>query len=179
MRHLNTLVNNVSPKEVRHLLSRNVDGPHSVELHKLVAGVSGCIATGTEYEVREQAAELAQRWIAEEGFRVVKQPETVAEPLPHVVKLAKMEGFTCVYDDRYKSLERLDAIGEVPLSEWKGTSAKNGGPCLYSLENGHIVAHPIVPPGTSREYDLGTPEGIAALSNLIDLIGTKQEFRLG
>ena len=135
---LHTLVKD--PREVRHLLIHSVEGPSVTTLSQLIAGVQTRIATGTEYEMSQKADALMQEG-ANDGFRHLRERELVFESLKRTVTLVTVMGYSAVYDPQH-----VDLPGAVPLSQWSGRIAKDGGDYEYALDGRSIVAQPILPP---------------------------------
>ncbi|MBT9331494.1 hypothetical protein [Paracidobacterium acidisoli] len=171
---------------MRHLLLESVDGYGVVNLVQLNAGVANQIATGTHYEVSQQADALVQQWVKGEGFESRATDKPAYEPLAATVALALRLGYEIVYDNRFKKLDRppLNATGAVPLSKWPGMTAKNGGGYEYALQgNGTIHAQPMLPlTGKPLVAPAGGPEFVAFVRELValrDAIGPSAEFLLG
>ena len=175
--------------EVRHLLIQESDGPGKTNLSQLTAGVQTPIATGTQFEMIQKADQLTQLWTANEGFKFPKEGTPVFESLDRTIALAKIMGYTTVYDSKYKNLtgpdpRRLNATGEVPLTGWPGQrSGKSGGGYEYAFEGMKIIANPALPrdhglnmaPKTNEEFFAVMKQAIA----LKAAIGPTVEFLLG
>src|ERR1700688_4718745 len=85
---------------VRHLLIEG-DDPGAKTLSKLENGVRTVIATGTHYEMDEQAMALIQEWCQKEDFKWRSDDAPVWESLGEVVALAKLMGHTSLYDSKH------------------------------------------------------------------------------
>lgn len=173
-----------SPREVRHLLLESVDGYSVVNLVQLSAGIANQIATGTHYEVSQQADALVQQWVEGEGFERRATDKPAYEPLAATVALALRLGHEIVYDNRFKKLDRppLNATGTVRLSDWPGMTPKNGGGYEYALLPTSIHARPTLPPtGKPLVVPTGGQELAAFLLEvkaLQDTVGPSAEFLL-
>ena len=167
--------------EVRHLLIYPVDAPREMKLVQLSGAAETPLATGTEYEMRQKANALVQLWAAE-GF---KQQDKVFETLERTVALAMRLGFRIVWDPRFQKMDRppLNPTGAVPLEQWPGMTAKNGGGYVYALDQVQIHARPTLPPGHNLGVAPSDPKEFAAFmlkaTALLETVGPFAEFRLG
>lgn len=165
-------------KEVRHLVIDYVDGARETKLVQLSDGVETPIATGTEYEMRQNAEALVRRWVTDEGF---KRQSPAFESLAGVVALATKLGFTTVYDASVQGLPNL--TGEVPLGSWPGMTPKNGGGYVYALDHSYLLAQPTLPVGQGFGVPPSDPKELALFakkaSERLELVGSFRQLLLG
>lgn len=170
-------------QEVRHLLIFFVNGSSETKLIQIINGVETLVLTGTEFEAKQKADSLAKLWVTEGKF--VRPREGYAyEPLERTIALAKMMGFTIVYDPRFKKVDRppLNFTGAVSFSSWPGMTAKNGGRYVYALDQMRLYARPTLP--SSSEPLIAPSDGkeFAAFmlkhKAILDAVGPFQEFIL-
>lgn len=171
-------------REARHLLIYSVDGARENKLTQLIAGVETPLAAGTQYEMRQFAAGLAQSWIADEGFKRPPENQHVFEPLDRTITLALKMGFSVIYDERFKSMSAppFNLTGAVPLSTWPGMTPKNGGGYEYALGSVTLHARPTLPPGHGPLVAPTDGKEFAAfmlrMSASLDAVGPAVEFLL-
>jgi hypothetical protein len=171
-------------KETRHLLIYSVDGARETKLTQLIAAVETPIATGTQHEMQQLAASVAQSWIADQGFKRPPENQPVFEPLDRTIPLATKMGFTVIYDPRFKSMSAppFNPTGAVSLSTWPGMTPKNGGGYEYALVNVTLHARPTLPP--SHEPLVAPTDGkefaafMLSMSTSLDAVGPAVEFLL-
>jgi len=175
-----SLVNEAS-HEVRRLIVRSVSGPGETILTQFRAGVPTEVVRGTEYETRKRADELAQEWTKTEGFRLTSDSNPIFEPLAHVTALARFMGHKVVYDGSFKDNRNL--TGAVPLEQWPGMAANNGGGYQYSYTGTMILARPTLPPNHGSNIRPKTNEEMLDVMRkavpILDAIGPAREFVLG
>jgi hypothetical protein len=178
---LHTLKKRGAGKEVRHLLMDLTNGSGAAVLSQLVHGVETHIATGTEYEMGQKADALARDWVANEEFEYAPDDQPVFDSLKNTIALAAMMGHTFVYDSRYKSSRNL--IGEVPLTQWPGMTARNGGGYVYAFDGMKIIAEPTLP--SNHGINMGfktakeTTTSLRKIAALRETVGPRVEFLLG
>jgi len=119
---------------VRHLLIEG-DNAGAKTLSKLENGFRTVVATGTHYEMDQQALALIQEWCQKEGFGWRSDDAPVWESLREIVALAKLMGHTSVRDVRY-----ITAPG-VPLDHWQGCKDKNGDDYQYAYTKLRLVRY--------------------------------------
>jgi len=148
--------------EVRHLIWFFDNGPAKTRLVQFSGGVETPIATGTQYEMEQEALVVLNRW-KEEGFDFPGKKQPVFERLDWTIALTMKLGHTHLIDPSLQQLDRLplNPTGLVPLAKWTGMSAKNGGSYEYALDHMTLCASPRLPPNHE-------------LLTLIPPIGTKE-----
>jgi len=123
-----------------------VNGSAETQLVQFTNGIETLVSSGTEYETKLHADVLAQAWTSDEGFSLVKEGHAF-EPLPAVIALARKLGVEVVYDNRFKAVKPghpLNLTGAVPLKNWSGMAAKNGGSYRYALDGVRLTAQPVL-----------------------------------
>jgi hypothetical protein len=155
--------------EVRHLLLELVNGHVQTDLILFVDGIESKVFSGTEYESRKKADELGSDWANDEGFTWAQEDEPPCERLEHAIKLAMRLGHNKIYD--------FNAIVTVPLKDWPGVQAKNGGSYKYAVMPLGIVAKPQLSEGYPKELTTGDiPQQLARLYKAMDEVGKRIEF---
>jgi len=146
-----TLEKHKPAHEVRRLIIQLVNGPGETTLSQLIGAAQTDIATGTQYEMRQQADILAQAWL-KEGFE--SPPENSPPPyesLDAVIKISSIMGHTQI-----SIPNRLNPIGAVPLTQWRGLVPTNNGSYEYAYDGFYIHAQGALPP----DHDLTVPTDI-------------------
>ena len=176
---LHTLTKQSPNNEVRHLVLHLVNGSHETILSQITNCAETKIATGTEYDMRQEAITLAQTWATEEGFVFPREGVPVFDSLKNTVALAVIMGHTLVYDP---NLAAQNVTGAVPLTRWPGMTAKNGGGYEYAYDGLKIIARPTLPPGHGLDMAPTKAEFIAVMQKataLLATVGPMREFLLG
>ncbi len=166
--------------QVRHLLLVG-DNPSVMNLVRLLDGVESTIATGTRYEVDQEAVVAMQEW-RREGFTHRKDSDPPAFELlrPTLALLLRM-GYTRIFDSRHKKGSNL--LGEVPLTQWQGCEDKLGNDYEYGYTYAKLYAQPRVTaehglnmrPATNEEFWVTIKKAVEIRKSL----GASAEFILG
>lgn len=168
-------------REVRHLLIESENGPGATNLFQVSAGVVTKVASGTEYETRTKAEELAREWAKKEGFELSSDRNPAFEPLKHTISLARFMGHRVLYDPRAKG--GMNFTGAVPLEKWAGMAAKNGGGYEYAFTGTKILARPTLPPNHGLDMNPKDNQEWAAtmqkVVQILNTVGPGDEFVLG
>lgn len=156
-----TLEKNKPVHEVRRLLIHLVNGPGLTTLSQLIGTAHTVIATGTQYEVEQRADSLAQLWL-KEGFESPSENSPPPyESLEAVVKISSIMGHTQI-----SVPSRVNPIGAVPLTQWRGLVPKNNGSYEYAFDGFYIHAQGALPPNHNLMWPNDSKEWPAFLAKI-------------
>jgi hypothetical protein len=172
--------------EVRHLILDLTKGSGAAVLSQFTNAVETQIATGTQYEMNQQADALAQEWVAREGFAFPRKNDApVCDTLKNTVALAISMGYRTVYDSRFKAQKIGDLrgganfLGEVPLNKWPGLTPKNGGGYVYAFNFTTISACPTLPAHINVEIRADNISAVSQAIEMLKSVGPHVDFILG
>jgi hypothetical protein len=162
--------------EVRRLLIDSVNGPGLTTLSQLIGTAHTDIATGTQYEVGQRADSLAQAWL-KEGFESSSENGPPPyESLEGVIKIASILGHAQI-----SIPNRLNPIGPVSLTQWRGLVPKNNGSYEYAFDGFYIHAQGALPPNhnlTCPKDVKEWPAFLAKVQALREAVGPPGKFLL-
>ena len=162
--------------EVRRLLVHLVNGPGLTTLSQLIGAANTDIATGTQYEMEQRADSLA-RTLLKEGFESPSENSPPPyESLEAVIKISSTIGHTQI-----SIPNRVNPIGAVPLTQWRGLVPKNNGSYEYAFDGFYIHAQGALPPNHNLTCPNDTkewPSFLAKIKALREAVGPPGKFLL-
>jgi len=171
-----TLEKHKPAHEVRRLLISFVNGPGLTTLSQLIGADHTNIATGTQFEMEQQADALAREWL-KEGFNSLSENDPPPyESLEAVIKISVIKRHTQI-----SIPNRVNPARAVPLVQWHGLVPKNNGSYEYAFDGFYIHAQGALPlnqnltvPKDVKEW----PAYLAKVKALREAVGPSGKFLL-
>ncbi len=172
---LQTFVKRGRKYEVRHLLIAGND-PGAKTLSKIVNGIQTRIAVGTQYEMQKQEGELMKEWSGD-GFESERH---AFESWERTLTLLTAMNHHVIYDPQQADVRKLNLTGAVPLTEWSGRTAKDGGDYEYAFDGTKVLAQPKLPANAMPSYTTTVEfaKALVQVSKLRESLGPLYEFIL-